>query len=102
MGEKPKAAVEGAEREPRELATQADLDRYAEVFGCDRDMVRLARRCPDCDDAILVCDNGWLDAKASPDGMCGVMKLGPLTMLCSPGGAGGSRHDLHEHQPDES
>jgi hypothetical protein len=82
---------------PLELAPREDLDAYAELFGLDREMVRLARKCPECEAAILVPDNGvWLDAKAIPAGEWGIMQMGPLKMACAPAdGEGGSRHTLH-------
>jgi hypothetical protein len=84
---------------PLELATPEQLDEYATIFECDRELMRLARKCPECLRAILVCDNGWLDAKASPDGDFGIIKLGPLMIMASGSIDGGSRHNLHKHQP---
>lgn len=88
------------------MAPVEDLDKYAAIFGLDREIVRLARKCPECEAAILVPDNGvWLDAKATDeDGplVMGIMRLGSLKMACSvdPGGSG-SHHTMHEHQPPE-
>lgn len=84
-----------------DIASKEDLDAYAEMFGSDKEMVRLVRKCSECGEAVLVCDNGWLDAKPTPRGMCGVLRMGSLTMLASGDLDGGSRHDLHVHQPDE-
>lgn len=94
-------------KQPLELAPTEELDAYAAAFGLPRDMVRLARKCPECEAAILVPDNGvWLDAKATEANgdplVMGIMKLGTLNMACSyDASGGGSAHTLHEHQPPE-
>lgn len=101
--------MEPTDKEPLELAPTEDLDAYAAAFGLPRDMVRLARKCPECDAAILVPDNGvWLDAKPVEGNgndnplVMGIMKLGTLNMACSyDAGGGGSAHTMHEHRPPE-
>ncbi len=91
-------------REPLTLASEEDLEGYAMVTGSDPELVSLARKCPVCKEAILACDNGWLDAKpaedqASPLAMV-VMKMGTLYMMAGGDPDGGSRHTIHDHQPD--
>lgn len=82
----------------------------AEVFGKDRGMVELVRKCPECQQFILVPDNGvWLDAKPlEPDNpdyngplAMGIMNLGGLRMAAGGNIEGGSHHMIHSHQPDE-
>jgi hypothetical protein len=80
------------------------LDFFA-FLGSDRDMLALIHRCPTCEQPILVCDNGWLDAKPAEDRSSplamGVVKLGGLTMMAGGAVGGGSMHIIHDHQPDE-
>jgi hypothetical protein len=94
--------------ELEKIAPDDALDEYAEIFDADRKLLSITRRCPECSEPILACDNGWLDAKpiAGPysehiPGACGVLKLGPFYMLASGDLDGGSQHRLHEHQPEE-
>lgn len=71
-----------------------------------RGMVDIVHTCPECHQLILVCDNGWLNAQPlAPshkdyDVACGVTKMGPLTMMVGGAVDGGSRHMVHDHQPD--
>jgi hypothetical protein len=68
--------------------------------------LRIIKRCPDCDGYIIPCDNNiWLDAARAPAdavGVMGMMTLGGMMLAASPAeGEDGSRHKIHEHQPDE-
>lgn len=72
--------------------------------------LRVVKRCPDCDGYIIPCDNGiWLNAKAEPRGVenhtdplaMGIMEMGGLLMAAGGDVQGGSKHRLHDHQPDE-
>lgn len=87
-----------------ELASAEDLEAYALLFGMDPEIVGLSRKCSICGEAILVCDNGWLNAKPDPNdptAMFGVMKMGPLYMMAGGAIEGGSMHSVHDHQPDD-
>lgn len=86
-------------------SSESTKDVYSIVTGADRDIVSLLHRCSECNAAILVCDNGWLDAKAlEPDdkefdyGM-GIMKMSGLALMAG-GGGEGSRFTMHEHMPE--
>ena len=103
--------MEVTKLEPLELAAREDLEQYFAILGGDPDMVRLVKKCPVCEKAILVPDNGvWLDAKSvdqqeredDPLTMV-IFKLGPLAMAGSGGEPnGGSHHAMHDHQPEGS
>ena len=87
--------------------TEAEMQ-LAEIFGKNRGMLELLRRCPECSELILVTDNSvWLDAKPvdqenheNPLAM-GIMKMGTLSMAAGGDVQGGSKHLLHLHQPEE-
>lgn len=90
--------------EPKEPEwEQSDLDAFAAIFGSDREFLGLIKRCPVCDEPIVACNNGWLDVQPgdSVHHVWSVMKMGPLFMMGAGGGVGGSKHDLHAHQPNE-
>jgi len=72
--------------------------------------LRMIKRCPDCEAYIIPCDNNiWLDAKAQPRGVenhtdalvMGIIEMGGLMMAGGGDVQGGSKHRLHDHQPDE-
>jgi hypothetical protein len=80
-----------------------ELDLYAEMLGGEPKMLRRLGRCPVCGTYILACDNGWLNAAATDAKdplVFGVMQFGPLLMMAAGDIDGGSRHLLHNHQPD--
>jgi len=69
------------------------------------EQLRTVKRCPDCNAYIIPTDNDiWLDAaRAAADApaVMGIMELGGMMLAASPAeGEGGSRHTIHEHQPD--
>jgi hypothetical protein len=66
--------------------------------------LRTVKRCPDCDAYIIPCDNSvWLDAGRAPADDVTAMGIGELggMMIALGGAVDGSRHAIHEHQPDE-
>lgn len=77
-----------------------------EVNGAERGMLELIRKCPECEQFILVTDNRcWLDLTptADPEDPCamGVVDLGGMKMAVGGAVDGGSKHALHDHQPEE-
>lgn len=90
--------------EPKEPEWEpADIDAVVAIFGGDCELLMLIKRCPVCDEMIVVCNNGWLDIQPgdSVHHVWSVMKLGQLFMMGAGGNGGGSKHDLHKHQPSE-
>jgi hypothetical protein len=78
---------------------------FMEIHGAERGMLELIRKCPECEGYILVTDNScWLDLKpVTGDDPCamGVMDLGGMKLAVGGAVDGGSKHELHEHQPEE-
>jgi hypothetical protein len=78
----------------------------ANALDVPTEQLRMIKRCPDCEGLIVPCDNGiWLDAARAPaDGLAlmGMMEIGGMILAAGPAeGESGSRHTIHEHQPDE-
>lgn len=90
-------------REPQPVVYSDGEMTLASALDMRPEQLRTIKRCPDCEGYIIPCDNGvWLDAKRNPDGLMGIMSLAGMMLAASPAdGEDGSRHDIHEHQPDE-
>lgn len=93
-------------RVPQPVAYTEGEMTLANALSMRIDQLRMIKRCPDCDGYIIPCDNGiWLNAaKAEPDALAvmGIMELAGMMLASSPAeGERGSRHTIHEHQPDE-
>lgn len=79
----------------------------AEALGLEGGMIELLKHCPECNELILVPDNGvWLDSKPLPAGHdypcpMGIMQMGTLRMAAGGDIRGGSEHRLHDHQPED-
>lgn len=92
-----------SDRVPQPVAYTDGEMALAEALKMTTAQLRTVRRCPDCDDLIIPCDNGvWLDAERSDDSLAamGIMEVAGM-MLAAGGAAGGSRHALHQHQPSQ-
>lgn len=77
----------------------------ANALNMPTEKLRTIKRCPDCEGYIIPCDNGvWLDAAKAPadaPAAMGIMELAGMMLASSPAeGEQGSRHTIHEHQPD--
>lgn len=93
-------------RIPQPVAYTEGEMTLANALDLPKSQLRMIKRCPDCEAYIIPCDNNvWLDAARAPADetiVMGIMDLAGMMLAASAaGGESGSRHTIHEHQPDQ-